>query len=99
MDMTTDRPIITEPSAMTATERSRLFRARNPSYDARRKATERARAKAAVLQSRLAAQAELAAQLAAERRGPLLLPAPVESLDLQMLAAAMKRREAVAVER
>ena len=94
-----DRPIMTEPPAMTATERSQLFRARNPGYDARRKATERARWKAAVLQLRLAAHAEHAAQLAAEQRGPLLLPAPVESLDMQMLAAAMAPREAAAVER
>lgn len=90
---------MTERPAMTATERSRLFRERNPGYDARRKATERARLKAEQRQRTLALQAEHAEQLARARRGPLLLPAPVESLDLQMLDAAMKQREAVAVGR
>jgi hypothetical protein len=81
---------------MSNAERQRRFRERNPGYYGRLHARRRAEAKAAVAQ-RLAM-----AQAVAVRREPLMLPAPVELLEipgLNAIPATMPGRERVAVAR
>ncbi len=68
---------------MSNTERQRKFRERNPGYYAHLQAQRRAPIKAARAKLK-AMQAELfAAQLAmAVKREPLMLPAPVEMIEI-----------------
>ena len=86
------------PSApMSNTERQRQFRERNPGYYARHRRAERS----AIHNARWVEQfAAAQAQVAIARREPLMLPAPVEVLEIpgmNAIPASMPVREAVAV--
>lgn len=84
---------------MSNAERSRRFREAHPGYHARIQARKRASTKAGVAKFLAEYPAMLAAAEAAQRE-PLMLPAPVELLELpglNAIPAKMPAREAVAV--
>ena len=83
------------PPASNA-ERQRAFRERNPGYYGRLHAKQRAATKAMLAEMNAAAQAIVTAA----RREPLMLPAPVEVLEIpgmNAIPATMPVREAVGV--
>jgi hypothetical protein len=86
--------MLTIPPAMTNAERQKRFQARNPGYDRRRKARQRAMEKRAS-ERFPALWAQLTAQVAATAAAPrpvLMLPAPVEDpmvAKLNVLAASL----------
>ena len=78
--------MLSHPPRMSNAERQRQFRLRNPGYYGRLHRRRRAATKAAALEvtKALAAQFLTAKQAAAEavQRQPLLLPAPVEAIEI-----------------
>ena len=73
--------------------RQRKFRERNPGYYARLQAKRRASEKAARARHIL----ELQAQAQTAQQEPLMLPAPVENLDMLALDALRAKMQAEAV--
>jgi hypothetical protein len=76
---------------MSNAERQRKFQLANPGYDARRKARERASAKRSVAMMKARMRAEALAEQAqttaatiqtAATKPPLMLPAPVEKIEI-----------------
>ena len=76
---------------MSNTERQRLFRERNPGYYGRLHAKRRAKIAA------LHAERVSAAQMVAVKREPLMLPAPVETIQIPGMTTieAIRAREEV----
>jgi hypothetical protein len=69
------------PPAVSNADRQRAFRKRNPGYYARLQAKKRASVKAAVTAQR-EARAKAAEGAAVPRTEPLMLPAPVETIEI-----------------
>jgi hypothetical protein len=89
---------------MSNIERQRRFRKRHPGYFQRIHAKNRAALKAHAEQMALAQQAAHAALIAqeAEQRQPLMLPAPVETIEIPgmtTIGEAIRSGEAIEVSR
>jgi hypothetical protein len=81
------------PPPMSNRERQRRFRERNPGYYGRLHAKRRAKIAAAL------AEREAVAQILAVKREPLMLPAPVETIEIPGMTTieAIPAREKLAV--
>jgi hypothetical protein len=89
MQWNADGSVTPSPPPMTNAERQREFRLRNPDYYRLLQAKRRAPLKAARAARRreMAAGARVAAILHAYRTLPLMLPAPVETIEIAGITA------------